>query len=169
MQTTAWTSDFTARLSAKFAEQISEFSSFAGQNFLIIKADAVPDLLRYLRDCEEFDLLEDFTAVHYPKREQQFELVYTLYSFARNERIRVKARIKEGEKPQSVVAIYPTANWMEREVFDMFGIVFTGHPDLRRILMPDEWQGHPMRRDSDIRNSDSRWIQENLGIEMTRQ
>jgi NADH-quinone oxidoreductase subunit C len=88
-----------------------------------------------------------------------------LYSFSRNERIRVKTRIKEGQKPQSVVGVHLTANWLEREVYDMFGIEFQGHPDLRRILMPDEWEGHPLRKDYDILQMDNRWVQENLGIE----
>ena len=118
-----------------------------------------------MRDAEGFDYLVDITAVHYPKREQQFDMVYVLYSFPRNERIRVKARIKDGEHVQSVVAIWPTADWLEREVFDMFGIVFDGHPGLKRILLPEDWKGHPLRKDYDILQQDREWVQINLGIE----
>jgi NADH-quinone oxidoreductase subunit C len=88
-----------------------------------------------------------------------------LYSFSRNERIRMKIRIKDGEKAQSATDVWVTATWLEREVFDMFGIEFEGHPDLRRILMPEDWTGHPLRKDYGILNMDNRWVQENLGIE----
>jgi NADH-quinone oxidoreductase subunit C len=92
-------------------------------------------------------------------------LVYILYSFSRNERIRVKARVKEGEKPATMTTVHLTADWLEREVFDMFGIEFEGHPNMKRILMPDEWQGHPLRKDYSILGMDQKWVQENLGIE----
>jgi NADH-quinone oxidoreductase subunit C len=91
--------------------------------------------------------------------------VWILYSFARNERMRVKTQIKDGEPAPSVVALWPAANWMERECYDMFGIVFTGHPDLRRILLPDGWNGFPLRKDYGILQQDQAWVQANLGIE----
>jgi NADH-quinone oxidoreductase subunit C len=165
MQTTPWESELTSRLTEEFGPAISEFSAYLGQNFLIAEPDAVPRIVLYLRDVEEFDLLTDLTAVHFPKREEPFEIIYILYSFATNERLRVKTRIKEGQKPQTVVPIHPTANWMEREVYDMFGIEFAGHPDLRRILLPEDWTGFPLRRDSGISSMDTRWVQENIGIE----
>jgi NADH-quinone oxidoreductase subunit C len=107
----------------------------------------------------------DITAVHYPKREQQFEIVWVLYSFPRNERLRLKTQIQEAETAPSAVRVWPAANWLEREAFDMFGIQFEGHPDLRRILMPDEWHGHPLRKDYGIIQQDKEWVQANLGIE----
>jgi NADH-quinone oxidoreductase subunit C len=103
--------------------------------------------------------------VHWPKREAAFDIIYVLYSFSRNQRIRLKIRVKDGERPRSSVDLYPTANWLEREVYDMFGVEFDGHPDLRRILMPDEWTGFPLRKDRTILDMDNRWVQENLGIE----
>jgi len=103
--------------------------------------------------------------VHYPKREKQFDVVWVLYSFARNERIRVKAQIADGETLPSSVPIWPTANWLEREVFDMFGIRFDGHPDLKRILLPEGWKGFPLRKDYGILQQDQEWVQINLGIE----
>ena len=107
----------------------------------------------------------DITAVDWPKRAERFDVVYILYSFARNERVRVKTYIAEGYKPETVVNVHLTANWLEREVFDMFGIEFAGHPDMRRILLPEEWQGYPLRKDYGIIQQDDRWVQENLGIE----
>ena len=96
---------------------------------------------------------------------QQFDLIWILYSFATNERIRVKTLVAEGENAPSVTSIWPAANWLEREVYDMFGIRFDGHPDLKRILLPDEWKGHPLRKDYGIIQQDNEWVQINLGIE----
>lgn len=164
MAATPWENEFTARLAARFGPQMQEFATYLGQNFIVADPAAVRDLILYLRDAEQFDYLVDLTAVDYPDKPARFELVYILYSFARNERLRVKTRVAEGEKPHSVVAVHATANWMEREVFDMFGIEFADHPDLRRILMPDEWTGYPLRKDYKLTEMDNRWVQENLGI-----
>lgn len=165
MQTTPWQDELTGRLSERFGSTIAEFSTYLGQNFLIAEPDGAIAVIDYLKTAEGFDYLADLTAVHYPAREKQFELIYILYSFPRNERIRVKTLINEGQKPQTVTAVHPTANWLEREAFDMFGIEFAGHPDLRRILMPDEWSGYPLRKDYNILKMDNRWVTENLGIE----
>ena len=107
----------------------------------------------------------DITAAHYPKREAQFDLIYILYSFKNNQRIRIKTQIKDGETLRSAYAIWPTANWLEREVFDMFGISFTEHPELKRILMPEDWKGSPLRKDYPILQQDNEWVKINLGIE----
>jgi NADH-quinone oxidoreductase subunit C len=112
-----------------------------------------------------YTLLTDQTAVDYPKREKRFEIIYHLYSFKRNDRLRLKVIIAEGETVPSVVSIWPTANWLEREVYDMFGVVYEGHPDLKRILLPDGWTGHPLRKDYDILRQDDAWVKSNLGIE----
>jgi len=165
MAATPWQDELTLRLHEKFGEQILEFSSYLGQNFLIAQPEAVVPILEYLRSEAHFDYLVDVTAVDYPDRPERFELVYILYSFARNQRIRIKTRIPEGFRPASAVAVYPTANWLEREVFDMFGIEFAGHPDMRRILMPEDWTGHPLRKDSSILDMDQRWVRQHLGIE----
>ena len=92
-------------------------------------------------------------------------MVLNLYSFAKNERLRVKARAGDGEQVPSVAGVWTTANWLEREAFDMFGIIFAGHPNLSRILLPDQWQGYPLRKDYDIIEQDTGWVKENLGIE----
>jgi len=137
-----------------------------GQNYMIVDRSLIPELLQILRNEEEFDYCVDITAVHYPKREKkEFDVVWVLYSFPRNERIRVTAQIAEGESIASSVPIWVTANWLEREVFDMFGIKFDGHPDMKRILLPDGWKGHPLRKDYGILQQDNEWVQINLGIE----
>jgi len=142
-----------------------EASTYLGQNYLVLDSSITHEVLQILRDEEQFDYCVDLTAVHYPSREKQFDLVWILYSFARNERVRVKTMIADGEAFPSSVAIWPTANWLEREVFDMFGISFDGHPDLKRILLPDGWRGYPLRKDYGIIQQDQEWVQINLGIE----
>lgn len=165
MAATPWESEMTGQLKERFGEDIGEFSTYLGQNFLIARPEAVIPVLEYLKLEQDFDYLVDVTAVDYPKRAERFDLVYILYSFSRNERVRVKTQIAEGFRPRSAFPVHLTANWLEREVYDMFGIQFEGHPDLRRILMPDEWEGHPLRKDYSILKQDQRWVQENLGIE----
>ena len=154
-----------SRLKKAFGSGIHEASTYLGQNYLIIERPVASDVLLQLRDEEEFDYLVDVTAVHYPTRERPFEVVWILYSFPRNERIRVKTTLAEGESVPSVVSIWGAANWLEREVFDMFGIRFDGHPDLKRILLPDGWKGHPLRKDYGIIQQDNEWVRINLGIE----
>ena len=133
---------------AAFAGKVTAVPSICRETILSVTnlADLL-DVLRFLRDdaaCK-CDLLLDETSVHWPEDPQPFELVYQLYSVANNAFTRVKARTT-GEAP-SVVGIWPTANWLEREIYDMMGITFTGHPDLTRILLPDDWNGFPQRKD----------------------
>jgi NADH-quinone oxidoreductase subunit C len=142
-----------------------EAQTYLGQNYLMVDRSLIPDFLRLLRDEEQFDYCVDVTAVHYPKREKQFEVIWILYSFERNERVRVKTQIADGASIPSCAGIWPTANWIEREVYDMFGIQFDGHPDMKRILLPDGWKGHPLRKDYGILQQDKEWVQINLGIE----
>ena len=151
------------RLKGRHGSGIREATSYLGQNYLVVDSSLFPDFLRMLRDEEKFDYLVDVTAVHYPEREKQFEVLWMLYSFERNERIRVKTEVVE--TVPSVFSIWPTSNWLEREVFDMFGITFEGHPDLKRILLSDGWKGHPLRKDYGIIQQDNEWVQINLGIE----
>lgn len=165
MVTAPWESDLTAALKQEFGDKILEFSTYVGQSFLIAKMEAVAPIVSFLKLEQGFDYLVDLTALHYPKKPEPFEIVYILYSFSRNERIRIKCSVKEGERPASVTGIHRTADWLEREVYDMFGVEFDGHPNLKRILMPDEWEGFPLRKDKSIIDMDQRWVQENLGIE----
>lgn len=154
-----------AALKGQYGSGIQEANSYLGQNFLVVDSSLIPELLQVLRDREHFDYLVDVTALHYPQREKQFDVVWILYSFPRNERIRVKTMVADGTNVPSAVPIWPAANWLEREVYDMFGIRFDGHPDLKRILLPDGWKGHPLRKDYGIIQQDQEWVQINLGIE----
>jgi NADH-quinone oxidoreductase subunit C len=135
------------------------------QPYLVIDAAQFAEIARYSRDEEKFDLLEDFTAVDWPRREKRFDLIAILYSFEHNSRLRLKIPIAAEGRPCSLVEIWPTANWLEREIYDMFGIEFAGHPGLKRILLPDGWQGFPLRKDYDILQQDTAWVRENLGID----
>ena len=165
MAATPWDSDLARELKERFGDRITESSTYLGQNFVVAKPEAAIPVLEYLKLEADFDYLVDITAVDWPKRAERFDLVYIVYSFARNERMRIKTYIADGFKPGTAVGVHLTANWLEREVFDMFGIEFDGHPDMRRILLPEEWQGYPLRKEYGILQQDERWVQENLNIE----
>jgi NADH-quinone oxidoreductase subunit C len=160
-----WTSDLVAKLKKQYGSGIREANTYLGQKYLSVDSGIVFEILSRMLEDENYDYCVDITAAHWPKREQPFEIIYILYSFQHNERVRIKAQIAEDQHLQSAVNLWPTANWLEREVFDMFGIVFDGHPDLKRILLPDGWKGHPLRKDYDILLQDKEWVQINLGIE----
>ncbi len=160
-----WSCDLVSSLKAQYGSGIREASTYAMQNYLVVDSSLAYEILLRMRDEQLFDYCVDITAVHYPKREAQFDIVYVLYSFHKNDRLRVKTQVKDGEHVRSAVAIWPTANWLEREVFDMFGIVFDEHPELKRILMPDDWKGHPLRKDYAILQQDQEWVKNNIGIE----
>ncbi len=129
---------------------VEHVSYWVGDWAVIVGAARFAEVCAFLRDTPgcQFDYLSDLTAVDWPSRpEKRFDLVACLYSTALRHRLRVKARLAEGEASASVTGVWPAANWLEREVFDMFGVPFTGHPNLARMLMPFDWQGHPQRKD----------------------
>ncbi len=159
-----WDSPMVARFQRQWGSGL-EALTYLGQNYMVVDRSLIPEILVLLRDEEKFDYCVDVTAVHYPKREKQFDVIWILYSFARNERVRVKTMIAEKETLPSSVQTWPTCNWLEREVFDMFGIRFDGHPDLKRILLPEDWKGYPLRKDYGIIQQDQEWVHNNLGIE----
>jgi NADH-quinone oxidoreductase subunit C len=161
---TPWDSSLVAKYQREYGSGINPLTHL-GQNYLEVDRSLIPEILQLLRDDEKFDYCVDLTAVHYPKREKQFDVVWVLYSFVRNERIRVKTQIADGESLPTSVPLWATCNWLEREVYDMFGIKFDGHPDLKRILLPDGWKGFPLRKDYGILQQDNEWVQINLGIE----
>jgi NADH-quinone oxidoreductase subunit C len=120
-----------------------------GELTVTVQPGAIPGLVAALRNdpnCQ-FATLVDITAVDWPARERRFDVVYHFLSMALNQRIRVKAAVREDEIVPSITDIHPSANWFEREVFDMYGILFSGHPDLRRILTDYGFRGHPLRKD----------------------
>lgn len=137
----------------KFNGIIISASSFAGQDFITIKKEALIEISLYLKNNLNFEFLSDLTCIDYkgyPGRREgaRFEMVYQFYSHERNERIRIKAPVEETSPSiDSLTGLWQAANWYEREVYDMYGINFSGHPDLRRILMYDEFIGHPLRKD----------------------
>jgi NADH-quinone oxidoreductase subunit C len=157
--------ELSRRYRDRFGAAILDALEDRKQSILILDAAQLLEIARYSRDEEKFDLLEDYTAVDWPRREKRFDLVAQLYSFTHNARLRLKIPLRADEQPESLVSIWPAANWLEREIFDLFGIAFRGHPNLKRILLPDEWQGHPLRKDYDILQQDTAWVRENLGIE----
>ncbi len=105
-------------------------------------------LLAHLKEVQKFEMLTDETCVDYYPKEPRFGILYQLYSLSRNIRVRVKVMLGEYDATlPSACSVYVNANWLEREIYDLFGIVFEAHPDLRRILMPADWVGHPLRRE----------------------
>ncbi len=140
---------FLAALQDALPGAVDQLSYWVGDWTVIVKPDRLLEVCRDLRDARgaEFDFCSDVTATDWPPRAERFDVIYCLYSTTRRHRVRVKVRAREGEAVPSVTGLWPAANWLEREVYDMFGIRFGGHPDLRRILMPEEWQGHPQRKD----------------------
>ena len=137
------------RLKEKYPDSVLESAEFRGELTLVVKKEDIVPVCRFLRDDPElsFNFLSDLTAVDRSGRELRFDVIYNLYSIDKNHRLRLKVRAGENELVPSVTSVWSNANWFEREVFDLFGIKFDGHPDLRRILMPDDWVGHPLRKD----------------------
>ena len=127
---------------------ILETAESFGESTSIVDAARIVDLCRYLKDSEKFVRLSGITAVDLHPAEPRFEVVYHLHSLERNQRIRLKCRVS-GTNPEidSVTGVWRSANWYEREVYDMFGVVFRNHPNLVRILMPVDWEGYPLRKD----------------------
>jgi len=140
---------FIEALQTAFPGAVEQLSFWVGDWTVIVSADRLVDIAVHLRDAPgaKFDYLSDVTASDWPPRAKRFDVVYCLFSTTRRQRVRVKVRAGDGDPVPSVTAVWPAANWLEREVWDLFGVNFTGHPDRRRILMPDEWQGHPQRKD----------------------
>ncbi len=137
------------KLRAAMNDAIVEATAFRDQVSIRVHKERIVEVCFFLRDTPEleYDFLTDLTAVDYPARSQRFDVVLHLYSMTRNHLLRVKAAVGEGESIASVTPVWKGANWEERECFDMFGVMFTGHPDLRRILLPEDWEGYPLRKD----------------------
>jgi NADH-quinone oxidoreductase subunit C len=140
-------SDVAAHIQAK----LPGVSASTGFDMLTVTADSanIIDVLTFLRDDPEcrFVCFIDITGVDYPEREKRFDVVYHLLSPYKNTRVRVKVPVDEATPVPSAISVFPAANWFEREVYDLYGIVFSGHPDLRRILTDYGFQGHPLRKD----------------------
>jgi NADH-quinone oxidoreductase subunit C len=144
----------TNKIKKNFPESILEASAFRDENTLVLRTGDLLPVCRFLHDDPEltFDFLTDLCGVdHYP-REPRFEVIYHLCATKSRSRLRLKTSLP-GETPRvsSVVSVWKAAGWMEREAFDMLGILFDGHPDLRRILLTPDWEGHPLRKDYPLR------------------
>ncbi|MCA1634626.1 MAG: NADH-quinone oxidoreductase subunit C [Acidobacteria bacterium] len=153
------------KLREQFGEAVTGAFTFLDQLSLQVSPSSLVAVCLSLRDDAEsaFNYLSDVTCVHYPDRaDASFELVYNLYSISRNERVRLKVGIGESEGAESVTGVWPTANWMEREIFDLFGVHFNNHPDLRRLLLPPDWEGHPLRKDYPLEFMENNWTAKHL-------
>ena len=143
------------KLKQKFASSIEEvrmpIDHPVDVPVIYVKKEAIVDVLRFVKSEPgfEYDFLSDITATD-EEIEPRFEVVYNLYHL-KGSRIRFKVRARDGESVPTLTGVWPAANWVEREVWDMFGIKFAGHPDLRRILMDERWVGHPLRKDYPLR------------------
>lgn len=141
--------DLAAHIAAKLPGQIEGHVLAFGELTLIIAGPNLVSVMEFLKadsSCK-FSSLVDITAVDHPERPQRFDVVYHLLSMYQNQRIRVKLAVGEQGMVPSLIPVHPSANWFEREVFDMFGILFSGHPDLRRLLTDYGFRGHPLRKD----------------------
>ncbi len=145
-----------ALLRERFSEAIVKSEEFRGETRITVAFNAVRPVLAFLKENEEtlYDLLLDMVAVDLGKESPRFRIVYLLHSLKYNRRLAIAVAVPEGAAVETVSGLWKAADWMEREVYDLFGIVFTGHPDLRRILLPEEFDGHPLRKDFPLRGVD---------------
>ncbi len=148
-------------LNSKFPQSILDVKEYRGETTILISKDKLRDIFGFLKEKFEFTFLADLTAVDYLEiKSPRYEVVYHLHRFGpdceENVRIRIKAEVSEKDLSiQSLTPIWSGADWLEREVYDMFGIEFTGHPDLRRILMPEDYGPYPLRKDFDVRDREA--------------
>jgi len=142
---------YIASLRAAIPDGVAGLSLYLGDWTIMVPPAKIVDVARHLHDAPDarFDYLSDLTATDWPPRttDGRFDVVYMLYSIRLRHRVRLKVKVGEGQPLASVTPVWPAANWLEREVYDMFGVNITGHPDRRRILMPEDWQGFPERKD----------------------
>ncbi|HBR21154.1 MAG TPA: NADH-quinone oxidoreductase subunit C [Nitrospiraceae bacterium] len=149
------------KIREKFRDEVLEAKEFREQAAVTLKKDRILEICMYLHDDSDlcFDYLVDLCGADYAgKKEKRFDVVYHLYSIKCCHAIRLKAEVPEtNPEIDSVTAVWAGANWHERECYDMFGITFNGHPDLRRILMPEDWEGHPLRKDYPVKGPEKEW------------
>ncbi len=139
-----------AAIEGQFPSAVLEAKSALGEVTLVIDPAAIVGVCSYLKTKQGFDRISSVTCVDWWPQDPRFEVVYHLHSTAANKVLRLKVRAAEGVEVDSVTSVWSGANWYEREVFDLFGITFRNHPNLERILMPTDWDGHPMRKDFPI-------------------
>ena len=152
------------KLKAHFGDAVREASEFIGQLSVNVDGARIVEICDYLKSDSEmgFDYLSDLTCVHWPRTPAPFEVVYNLFSISANERVRLRAKVKDSI--DSVTGVWPAANWLEREVFDLFGVRFNNHPDLRRLLLPPDWEGYPLRKDYPLEFIENQWTEQHLPV-----
>jgi NADH-quinone oxidoreductase subunit C len=138
-----------ARLEKQFPGKVSDFKGEVPEPYLLVDAQAIIEVCRFLRDDSnlKFEVLSDLTALDWPK-EEKIQVVYHLYSYTHRHQIVLKVNLpRDNPKIATAEGVWKVANWFEREVYDLFGVIFDGHSDLRRIMLPEDWVGHPLRKD----------------------
>jgi NADH-quinone oxidoreductase subunit C len=150
------------KLKAKFGDAVGEAFEFIGQLSVNVDGGRIVEICEFLKTDSDtsFNYLSDLTCVHWPRTPAPFEIVYNLFSIESNERVRLKVRTRESVG--SVTSVWPAANWLEREVFDLFGVHFNNHPDLRRLLLPPDWEGFPLRKDYPLEFIENEWTTKHL-------
>jgi NADH-quinone oxidoreductase subunit C len=142
------------KLAERFPGSVVETHSYKGDDTAVVKKEDILAICTYLRDDDTllYNFMMDLTAVDYMGKDPRFEVVYHLYSLKYNRRVRIKAKVSESDcSIDSIVSVWIAANWFEREVYDLYGISFAGHPELRRILLYEGFEGHPLRKDYPIK------------------
>jgi NADH-quinone oxidoreductase subunit C len=136
-------------LEKRFPDKVSQFKADVAEPYLSVDAKAIVEVCRFLRDDEglNFEVLSDLTALDWPK-EEKIQVVYHLYSYSQRHQIVLKADLpRDNPRIATLEGVWKVANWFEREVYDLFGVIFEGHSDLRRIMLPEDWVGYPLRKD----------------------
>lgn len=139
-------------LKSRFGDAILDVIAFRGETTIDVKPDAIVEVCTFLRDDPSalYDFMSDISAADVWPDEPRFQVNYHLYSMTHNTRLRLKVSVRDGRSIPSVTGVWPAANWFERETYDLFGVTFADHPDLRRLLLPDDYLGHPLRRDAPL-------------------
>ena len=143
------------KLKSRFSSQIIDVVEFRGETTVTVNKGQIVDICAFMKSECGYNLLCDLCSVDYMGQAPRFMVVYNLYNIATKERFRIKAPLEEADATiDTVSGVWGTANWLEREVWDLMGIVFNNHPDPRRILMPVDWEGHPLRKDYPVQGPD---------------
>jgi NADH-quinone oxidoreductase subunit C len=143
------------KLKAKFGETVLAVSEFRGETTVVVKKEEIVAVCAFLKAELGFNFLTDLCSIDYLGQAPRFMVVYQLYSIGTHKRLRIKGAVEEGDgRIDTVSGVWATANWLERECYDLMGIVFNNHPDPRRILMPDDWIGYPLRKDYPVQGPD---------------
>jgi len=143
------TKDIYGRLEQEFPGKVADFKGDVQEPYCKVDAQAIVEVCRFLRDDPglKFEVLSDLTGLDWPK-EEKIQVVYHLYSYAQKHQIVLKVDLpRDNPKIATTEGVWKVANWFEREVYDLFGVIFEGHSDLRRIMLPEDWEGHPLRKD----------------------